>query len=1663
MILEKEINMKGLSIFKTKEGVIIAAITAIMAGACIYGVFSYTQNASKNVAQIEDINIRTTRSITDNTKVTAKGDIPPGYSLKLVPVNTEEEDIKNKKHFMSADESVITTYDISITDDNGNEYQPVKTGDSVTLLIEDEAFKGYEDVTVYHIPDMGMIEALETTRVRDDAVTVETKGFSTYVFAGKSITTTGTQTATYFKTGKEVNEAIKKLVDPTATYETEDKNIISIVWDTKAFVSDVQLQAGGEPVYARYVEGTVYLYTAADKVYLNADSSYLFADLKIVSEINIPYDVNKANRLDTSLMADASSMFKGDLKLETLGRDRTGTEIGVAYWDMSGVTTVEKMFDSCEMLLFDCSYWNTESLTNSNYFVNNCSSLITLDISGWDMSKVTTAYGMFKNCSSLKALHLSDGSSDKTKGEKNKYYQELLMGCDSLKTVDLSDWDMSAGVDFKDMLACAELTEFKSPKVIEAADIKVPYYKWIIDDDSDNVSDDGVEYEYLKADNISHVYKLIPYTYTMLKTGEELNSIFKTLAGNLYVSCEDTDTRIKSVVWTDEDLSGDKAAVRIDCEGAKAYAKYENGTIKINTSVNKIYLNPDLQNMFLEYQGLEEAPFLENERIDASRVTILTSAFRKCANLKSLDLTGWDVSNVKMLNGAFNGCHSLEELDITGWTLKPENLNYTFQECKLLKELDVSKWDTSNLTTMEYTFSHVEALEELDVSKWDTSKCSSFYATFYCMLSVKALDVSGWDVSNGTNFYSTFQECSKVTELDVSNWDMSNATSTSQMFYRCYELKNIDLTRWNTPKLSNAMAMFYECRSLTKLDLSSFETAKVTRLDQMFMKCESLEELDISNMTIRSGADVSNILTHADKLHILKAPKTIAKDTVFVLNIYDGDWYMDKDKNLTIDEEERKEKYVELKNNITNSSYTYIKMGRDLQEVDDSDYSVLMPGNYFARAVVSIAAYAEHIEWTDEDISKKPGTRFTRVDCEGAPVYARYSTKTKILELHTTAKKVYFYPDSSYMFSGITHLVDVNFINDERIDTSRCTTLRAAFMGCSYIESLDLSTWDVSNVRTMESLFHNMRKLKDINMEGWNTENLENVYSLFAGCLALETVDVSNINTAKSNQLTRIFYNCESLKSVDISMWDAANVRTISELFYNCSSLTSVNVSGLTTTKVTKMTKAFYGCSSLTTLDLSDWDFSKCTTVDQYDFDGATNLVKIKAPKKTNASISFPTKDWGIDDDEDGVIDTATRYSAWRKGETKSRTYIRGNINTVSFVIVNGQEKIEPQSFIIGDTNARITVPTITKVGYMLNGWYTDEKCKTKYDVTKPVRSSFTLYAKWSRPTFLITFDANGGVLNGNKTKLVTYGGQYGGLPSAEKENAYFEGWRTPSGEVINSKNIVLISEAATFTAAWTDKEIFHTVTFESNGGAKVASQKVSKGKTVTKPNIKREGYIFNGWFFDKNFEIPWDFENDAVDDDITLYASWTKNITYKITFVTGDGLFPDGKKTKYVVVTEGEQITAPNEPERDRFLFAGWSADGATLFDMTTVPDKDLTLYAVWERTVFSVALDANGGKFSDGKQVHNIEVNKDEAVGIVETPVREGYVFKGWYYDGESRNMDSPIGSDMTIFAKWGRADEEEFPVPDDDPTPDDVPHDSNTKWTFRVVDGMPQIYRY
>ena len=152
------------------------------------------------------------------------------------------------------------------------------------------------------------------------------------------------------------------------------------------------------------------------------------------------------------------------------------------------------------------------------------------------------------------------------------------------------------------------------------------------------------------------------------------------------------------------------------------------------------------------------------------------------------------------------------------------------------------------------------------------------------------------------------------------------------------------------------------------------------------------------------------------------------------------------------------------------------------------------------------------------------------------------------------------------------------------------------------------------------------------------------------------------------------------------------------------------------------------------------------------------------------------------------------------------------------------------------------TVPTRT--GYTFAGWNTKADASgTSYakGASYTANSGTTLYAKWTKNNYTLSFDANGGT-GACSAKTLAYGDAYGDLCTPSRTNHKFDGWYTAaSGGTKVSTTTTIGAGNVTLYAHWT------AITCSASGhtGDYVTSAKVTC--TCTNGNSKSETYTSNG------------------------------------------------------------------------------------------------------------------------------------------------------------------------------------------------------------------------
>jgi len=112
-------------------------------------------------------------------------------------------------------------------------------------------------------------------------------------------------------------------------------------------------------------------------------------------------------------------------------------------------------------------------------------------------------------------------------------------------------------------------------------------------------------------------------------------------------------------------------------------------------------------------------------------------------------------------------------------------------------------------------------------------------------------------------------------------------------------------------------------------------------------------------------------------------------------------------------------------------------------------------------------------------------------------------------------------------------------------------------------------------------------------------------------------------------------------------------------------------------------------------------------------------------------------------------------------------------------------------------------LPTATRTGYNLKGWYTTKTGGTKVAASTKAAKKATYYAQWTAKKYTLKFDANGGKVT-SASKKVAYKKGYGDLPTPTRSGHTFQGWyTTKTGGAKVSATTKMPAKNVTVYAQW--------------------------------------------------------------------------------------------------------------------------------------------------------------------------------------------------------------------------------------------------------------------
>ena len=286
-------------------------------------------------------------------------------------------------------------------------------------------------------------------------------------------------------------------------------------------------------------------------------------------------------------------------------------------------------------------------------------------------------------------------------------------------------------------------------------------------------------------------------------------------------------------------------------------------------------------------------------------------------------------------------------------------------------------------------------------------------------------------------------------------------------------------------------------------------------------------------------------------------------------------------------------------------------------------------------------------------------------------------------------------------------------------------------------------------------------------------------------------------------------------------------------------------------------------------------------------------IEKPEDPTEESYAFKGWFKDSGCTDpwdfDSDTVNVDTTLYAKWVRLH-KITFNAHGGTGTMSAVTVEDGQDVT------------LSANAYTNGENIFSSWNTEEDgsgISYEDEETLTPTADLTLYAQWAeRVQHRVTFDMQG---HGDQIDvIIANDGSTISKPEDPVASGFtFLGWfRESECENIWSFSTDTVTGNTTLYAKWVnDSATIHRVTFDTDGKATVPDvQLIEDGGHVYEPaEPAAEGFAFGGWFKTSALSEPWDFENDTVTGDQTLYASWVD--ISSVLSITGQ---PEGVTTTY-------------------------------------------------------------------------------------------------------------------------------------------------------------------
>ena len=398
---------------------------------------------------------------------------------------------------------------------------------------------------------------------------------------------------------------------------------------------------------------------------------------------------------------------------------------------------------------------------------------------------------------------------------------------------------------------------------------------------------------------------------------------------------------------------------------------------------------------------------------------------------------------------------------------------------------------------------------------------------------------------------------------------------------------------------------------------------------------------------------------------------------------------------------------------------------------------------------------------------------------------------------------------------------------------------------------------------------------------------------------------------------------------------------------------------------------------------------------------------------------------------------TISHYSGheyWMGPNSEYTLYAEWKLDTyeVTYELNQGvNDTTNPTSYNV-HTEA-ITLKDPTRKGYTFNGWYLESDFKNKIEeIATGSTGNIKLHAKWTANANTLKFDANGGT--GEMDSITINTDETYELPINlfVRKGYTFIGWKSKPNENIsveyeNGSTYAMGTDSEyTLYAVWSKNT--YRIIYEPNGGTNNIENPLIYTVTdkIVLINPTRNGYEFVGWANAENELLENNTIAKGTVGDIVLYAKWSPK-KFTISYNANGGIGSMESREAYV----GESFNLAQVAfTNGKYKFAGWSttpngSPECSNMALYTMGAGNVTLYAVWTDTEFTIQWVLNGGENNlSNPKGYNLDMVRFDLLA----PNRTGYIFDGWYTDSDFQTRITEIvcsdRKNYVLYAKWTAA---------------------------------------